>query len=302
MTATTDTSPRATDAVTVLGLGAMGSAIAAAFVERGYRTTVWNRTSSKTAPLVAAGATAAANPADAVAASPITVICLLDTAAVDAVLDSLVGAVAGKVIVDLTSGGPDHARAVARWAEDQGAEHLDGKIMSDPPDIGSGPVTLPVSGSRRAFEAHEQLLRELGTVTYHGEDAGAAAVEFMAQVAACYELLIGFLHTVALVRAEGADTVGFAERLAETVGQLAGLLPTMAHAVETGTYPPDLGPLDVQAALMPDLIAHRDAIGVESVRMREVRELMDRRIADGHGDEGFSGLFELLAVAATPER
>lgn len=29
--------------------------------------------------------------------------------------------------------------------------------------------------------------------------------------------------------------------------------------------------------------------------MRQVKELMDRRIADGHGEQGFSSLFELLA-------
>jgi hypothetical protein len=28
---------------------------------------------------------------------------------------------------------------------------------------------------------------------------------------------------------------------------------------------------------------------------RELKDLMDRRINDGHGDQGFSGLFELLA-------
>ncbi|WP_344093106.1 NAD(P)-binding domain-containing protein, partial [Nocardiopsis composta] len=49
-----DAAPR----VSVLGLGAMGSAIARTFVERGYRTTVWNRNAAKSAPLVDAGASA----------------------------------------------------------------------------------------------------------------------------------------------------------------------------------------------------------------------------------------------------
>ncbi|MEV0703652.1 hypothetical protein AB0I53_37835 [Saccharopolyspora sp. NPDC050389] len=46
---------------------------------------------------------------------------------------------------------------------------------------------------------------------------------------------------------------------------------------------------------MDDMIDHRESIGVEAVRMREVKELMDRRIAEGHGDQGFSSMFELLA-------
>ncbi|MFC3994361.1 NAD(P)-dependent oxidoreductase [Nocardiopsis sediminis] len=281
--------------VSVLGLGDMGSAIAKAFVDRGYRTTVWNRTASKSAPLVDAGATAAATAAEAVAASPLVVVCLLDGKAVDEVLGYVDAAVAGKVLVNLTSGSPGQARANERWAGERGAEYLDGKIMGDPPYVGTPRIMFPFSGSRRAFDAHDSTLRELGSVTYHGEDAGLAAVEFMAQVAVGYELLIGYLHTLRLVQAEGVDVVEFTERIAGSVAAYPPLLTQMGKAVKNGYYPPDLGPLSVQAALMDDMIGHRESIGVEAVRMREVKELMDRRIADGHGGQGFSSLFELLA-------
>ncbi|WP_230466136.1 NAD(P)-binding domain-containing protein [[Actinomadura] parvosata] len=53
----------------------MGSAIAGTFVERGHRTTVWNRTAGRSAPLVDLGATAAATAAEAVAAGPLVVVC-----------------------------------------------------------------------------------------------------------------------------------------------------------------------------------------------------------------------------------
>jgi 3-hydroxyisobutyrate dehydrogenase-like beta-hydroxyacid dehydrogenase len=280
--------------VTVLGLGDMGSAIARTFVDRGYRTTVWNRTASKSVPLADAGATAAATAAEAVAASPLVVVCLLDSAAVDEVLSSVGPSVAGKVLVNVTSGSPSQARANERWATERGAEYIDGKIMGDPPYVGTPNIMFPFSGSRRAFDAHEPTLRVLGTIAYHGEDAGSAAVEFMAQVAVSYELLIGFLHTLRLVRAEGVDVVEFAERVGGSLAAFPPLLTSMSKAVKNGEYSPDLGSLDVQAALMDDMISHRDSLGVEAVRMREVKDLMDRRIADGHGNEGFSSLFELL--------
>lgn len=286
-----------TKRVTVLGLGDMGSAIAKTFVDRGYRTTVWNRTASKSAPLVDAGATAAATATEAVAASPLVVICLLDSTAVDDVLDSIeAAAVAGKVLVNLTSGSPGQARANERWARRCGAEYLDGKIMGDPPYVGTPNVMFPFSGSRSAFEAHEPTLRVLGSITYHGDDAGLAAVEFLAQVAVGYEFLIGFLHALRLVQAEGVDVAEFAERVAGTIVAYQPLLTSIGKAVKSREYPPDLGSLDVQAALMDDLISHRESVGVEAVRMREVKELMDRRIAGGHGQEGFASLFELLAT------
>ncbi|WP_435875705.1 hypothetical protein [Nonomuraea jabiensis] len=48
--------------------------------------------------------------------------------------------------------------------------------------------------------------------------------------------------------------------------------------------------------LAEDAIAYNDGGGKvrAAMRMRQVKELMDRRIADGHGEQGFSSLFELL--------
>jgi 3-hydroxyisobutyrate dehydrogenase-like beta-hydroxyacid dehydrogenase len=162
--------------------------------------------------------------------------------------------------------------------------------MGDPPDLGTGHVRFSYSGSRHAFETYEETLRELGTPTYYGEDAGLASVEFMAQVAVAYELLIGFLHTLHLVRQEGVDPAEFAGRVADSMAAYPGLLRMIGEAVRDKDYPPDLGPLSVQVALMDDLLEHRESLGVDTVRMREVRRLMKQRVADGHGAQGFSSL------------
>lgn len=68
-----------TQHVTFLGVGEMGSALAHSALAAGHRVTVWNRTPSKTAPLVEAGARAVADVADALddADGPI-VVCLFD--------------------------------------------------------------------------------------------------------------------------------------------------------------------------------------------------------------------------------
>lgn len=172
--------------------------------------------------------------------------------------------------------------------------------MGDPPYVGTPNVLFPFSGSRTAFDAHEATLRVLGSIAYHGEDAGLAAVEFLAQVAVSYELLIGFLHALRLVQAEGVDVAAFAERVAASVAVHPPLLTSMGKAIQSGEYAPDLGSLDVQAALMDDLITHRESVGVETVRMREVKALMTRRISDGHGGHGFSSLFEVLRSPYPP--
>ncbi|WP_067855633.1 NAD(P)-dependent oxidoreductase [Nocardia shimofusensis] len=288
------TSDAASTPVTVLGLGAMGSAIARVFLDRGHPTTVWNRTAGKSAPLVAAGASATETAAEAVAAGPLVVLCVLDYDAVEDVLAAVGDAVSGKALVNVTSGSPSRARTIQQWAIEHGAEYLDGGVMGDPPDLGSDHVRFFYSGSRTTFDTHEATLRELGTPTYYGADVGLASVEFMAQVAMGYEILIGFLHTLRLVGKEGVDVGEFAARVAASLTDYSPLLTAIGEAVRDRTYPPDLGPLSVQAALMGDLVAHRESLGVDTLRMREVQGLMDKRIADGHGDQGFSSLFELL--------
>ncbi|WP_313958131.1 NAD(P)-binding domain-containing protein [Paenibacillus sp. Y412MC10] len=63
--------------MSVIGLGMMGSALAQAFLMEGSRTTVWNRTPDKAETLAAQGAVAAGTVAEAIAASPLIVICVL---------------------------------------------------------------------------------------------------------------------------------------------------------------------------------------------------------------------------------
>lgn len=283
--------------ISVLGLGDMGSAIARTFIDLGFPTTVWNRTASRSTPFLAAGSKVTLSAAEAVANSDLIVLCLLNSTAVDDVLRSVGSAVSGKTLVNVTSGAPDQARTFQHWAHDHGAEYLDGKIMGDPPYVGTPNVSFAFSGSSTAFAAHEPVLKTLGTIGYHGEEAGAAAVEFMAQVAVGYEMLIGFLHTLRLVKAEGFNVEQFAKRVAASMAGYPPLLEAMAKAVNSGAYGPDLGSLNVQAALMDDMISHRESMDVEAVRMREVKTLMDQRIEQGHGDQGFSSLFELLVTS-----
>jgi 3-hydroxyisobutyrate dehydrogenase-like beta-hydroxyacid dehydrogenase len=273
----------------------MGAAIAHTFINRGYDTVVWNRNAEKCKPLIQAGAAIVETPDGAVAASKNIVICLLNNFAVDEVLGQLTGSVAGKVFINLTSGTPAQARDFAEWAERENASYIDGKILADPIDIGTAKAQLLFSGKPTVFDAQYPLLEKLGAITYYGEDAGAAAVDFLAQVAIGYEFLIGFLYTLQLVHTEGVDLTAFAQRVAGTLQGYGPLLSLMVSEIQLGTYKPDLGPLQVQAAMFDDLIGHRESQNVETVRMREIKSLMDRRIDGGHGDQGFSSLFELLA-------
>ena len=64
--------------VTVIGLGAMGTALARTLIDAGQEVTVWNRSPEKIAPLLALGARGPSNFGEALAASPRAIVCIPD--------------------------------------------------------------------------------------------------------------------------------------------------------------------------------------------------------------------------------
>jgi 3-hydroxyisobutyrate dehydrogenase-like beta-hydroxyacid dehydrogenase len=109
---------------TVLGLGEMGQALAAALLAAGVPTTVWNRTAAKAGTLARRGATVATAVDEAVAASPLVVACLLDHGSVHEVLDPVAGTLTGRSLLNLTTTTPNQARELAGWAAAAGMASL----------------------------------------------------------------------------------------------------------------------------------------------------------------------------------
>jgi 3-hydroxyisobutyrate dehydrogenase-like beta-hydroxyacid dehydrogenase len=107
-------------AVSFLGLGEMGAALARAALHAGHPTTVWNRSAEKALSLVEAGARATSTAADAVVAADLIVVCLFDHQSVH--------------------------------------EVLDGGIMATPDMIGTPHSSVLYSGSQRIFDEYLGLL------------------------------------------------------------------------------------------------------------------------------------------------
>ncbi|WP_328708754.1 NAD(P)-dependent oxidoreductase [Microbispora hainanensis] len=143
-------------AVTVLGLGPMGRALAGAFLDAGIRTTVWNRTPGKDQQLTERGAYSAPTPESAVAASEVTVICVVNYDAADAVVrrDAVAGALRGRTLVNLTADTPGRARSTAAWATEHGIGYLDGAIMTPTTTIGTPAAAFLHSGPEELYRRH----------------------------------------------------------------------------------------------------------------------------------------------------
>lgn len=284
-------------AVTVIGLGEMGAALAGAFLKAGHSTTVWNRTASKADALVAQGAERAATAAEAVQASPVVIVCLLDYDSVHQVLDPLGDALKGRTVYNLTNGTPEQARETAKWAADLGYDYIDGGIMAVPQIIGTDHAYVLYSGAgTESFERDKPVLGAVGDARFAGTDPGLASLLDLSLLAGMYGMLGGAIQAIAMVRSEGVNAQQFStELLIPYVTSIAGVVANLARQIDNDEY--NVG---ISAALSMQQVGFRNIVqasrsqGVSSELLDPIQSLMDRRVADGFGSDDFSGVIELL--------
>ncbi|WP_435603548.1 NAD(P)-dependent oxidoreductase [Streptomyces sp. bgisy130] len=284
--------------VTVIGLGSMGSALAAALLERGHETTVWNRSAHRAKSLVDRGARLAATPEEAIAASPLTIACVLDYEVLHDVLDPVAGSLAGKVLVNLTSGSPEQAHEAAAWARSHAADYLDGAIMTTPPGVGSPEMMFLYSGSHAVFEAHRPTLATLGDPLHLGTDPGLASLYDAALLGLMWSTMTGWLHGTALVGAEKTPATAFTPVAVRWLTAVAGFLTTYAPQVDAGRYPGDDATVDVQIAAIDHLIHAAAVRGIDNALPELLKSAMERTKAAGHGSDSYASVIEILKKPA----
>lgn len=288
-----------TTSATVLGLGEMGQALAHALVAAGHPVTVWNRSQGKAEKLIKSGVREAATVDEALAASQLVIFCVRDSTSVQELINERDDRLQGRVLVNLTTGTPEEARAFARWAADHGTAYLDGGIMAIPAMIGQPAASILYSGSADAFDRHEPDLAVLGTSSFLGADAGLASLQDLALLAAMYALFAGFHQALAMVRPAGVQAKDFAPAVTAWLGAMLPSLPAEADMIDSGNYATDVQDLRFTRAAMDTIIrANRDQ-GTGHDVLSAIRTLVDRQIDRGHGDDHFARMVESLAVPLT---
>ena len=297
MSGTTPT--QAPTPVTVIGLGNLGRALAEALVDHGHPTTVWNRTPGRADALVERGARRAETVAEAVAASPLVVVCVLDYPAATTVLASAAGALAGRTLVNITSGTPEPVRELADWATGHGAHYLDGAVYAVPQTIGTPEAFVLYSGSRAAFDtARETLDPALGAGLFAGTDPTLASVQDMAVLAAMYGMFAGFFHGVALARTAGISGAEITGPMTRWLTSAVATLPQFAREIDTADYDAtETSTIDINRAGLGAILTAGRPRGVDDRLLAPLLDLFERQAAEGHGSASLARAIESFVVA-----
>jgi 3-hydroxyisobutyrate dehydrogenase-like beta-hydroxyacid dehydrogenase len=281
--------------VTVIGLGAMGAALARAFLAAGHPTTVWNRSPGRSDDLAKAGAAVAGSAAEAIDASDLVILCVLDRSAVDAVLDAALDQLPGATVVNLTSSLPEDARELSVRVADAGARYLDGKIMATVPMVGTDDALILYSGDRAVFDDHRGALAALGgEADFMGADAGRAAVHDLAMLDIFFNGMTAFLHAAVLVEADGVSAKALLPYAQRTLAVLGAVIPGLAADVDSREHPGHEDNLEMNAAFLGHIVEASRTGGIDVTVPAVSHALAEAAIAAGGGRDGYSRIADVL--------
>ncbi|OEC57307.1 MULTISPECIES: NAD(P)-binding domain-containing protein [unclassified Aeromonas] len=277
--------------LSVIGLGAMGSALATTLLKAGHPVTVWNRSAAKAAPLQVLGATLAPSVGAAIAASDITLVCVDNYAVSQQLLDEASDAVAGKLLVQLSTGSPQGARALESWSHARGARYLDGAILCFPDQIGTTDASIICSGASAAFSDAEPVLRLLApTLDHVAEAVGAAA----AQDCAVAAYFAGALHGALICEAEGLPVAKVCAQFSELSPILGGDVAHLGKTLASGDFDHPYASLKTWSAAISRLAGHASDAGIDSRFPRFAANLFEEGVAQGFGQQEVSALIKVL--------
>lgn len=282
---------------TIIGLGAMGSALARTLIRSGRSVTVWNRSAAKAAALMTEGATLAESASAAAAASPATIVCVSDYQAARDILDApqTVEALKGSILVQLGNGTPKEARDSAAWAQANDIGYLDGTILAWPSQIGGAETAILVSGRTQTFRRVEADLRALaGGLSHTGEAIGEASAMAAAVLSYLMGQWIGLCHGALILEAEGLRVDSYGALLADISPILGAEARHLGEVIQTNDYGSPQSSLKTSGSDIIRLVRQAREAGIKDEVPAFAASLFKRAIDAGYGPEEHAALIKVL--------
>ena len=280
-----------------VGLGIMGSAMAANLVQGGFRVTVWNRSPDRCRPLVAAGAGTADSPRAVAEVSEILFAMMATPAAVEAVRDGNDGIIAGlrpgTGYVDMSTVDAETSIESARLTHAAGALFLEAPVAGSRKPAEDATLTIMAAGDRELYDLSLAALEKMGRkLLFLGETGNAARMK-LANNLVMGGMLTALCEGMALASASGLDTAQFLEVLdsgavSNPMFRLKG--PQIAA---NGEFPAAFPLRHMQKDLRLALRLGED-VGQPLFATATVNELYKAALAEGLGDADFAAVSRVI--------
>jgi 3-hydroxyisobutyrate dehydrogenase-like beta-hydroxyacid dehydrogenase len=283
--------------ITLIGLGAMGTAIGQALLDNKFELTIWNRSNAKTKALVDLGTKAVPTIEEAIDASPRVMICITEYSAALALLDqpSVISRLANKTIIQMSTGTPGEVRKMNEWVNSHGANYIDGSIMVYPPTIGEKSVQILVSGNESVFQDCQPYINSLGgDVLYVGEKIGAAAALDLAVLSRMCAITPAVVNGAHICESEGVPLSYYAELFPE--GDRAR---SVVMSIYNNNFTDNIAAsVNTAMSCLSAVKSHSEDLGINCELPDLGISLYQRAIDAGLGDHDNASLIKVLRKAS----
>jgi 3-hydroxyisobutyrate dehydrogenase-like beta-hydroxyacid dehydrogenase len=278
-----------------LGLGIMGSRMAANVRRAGFPLTVWTHTPGKAARWAAEhDAVAVDTPAEVARASDIVVSMVVDGEQVASVLLGGEGvadaAHPGLLCVDMSTIAPSDTRRIGAALGERGVRMLDAPVTGSSPRAEEGSLTIMAGGEAEDFARARPLLEAMGRVIVHVGALGQGEMLKLINNALGAANAAALAEALLLARASGLDLDAFAEVVSSGSGASAQLT-LKADAMRAHDYTP----LFKTAHMLKDVrlcLEEAQSAGVPFPAAAHARDLLTATMGRGHGAEDYAAMIE----------
>lgn len=282
-----------------IGLGIMGSRMAANLVKKGYDVMVHNRTRSKAEPLISAGAIWADTPRDVGERVNIlfTMLSKPDAVAETALLGKnafLPQMPKNSIWVDCSTVNPSFSKLMYIEAKERGVRFLDAPVGGSKGAAEQGKLLFFVGGDKKDLDEVRPLFDAMGKTVFHMGGTGMGSGMKMVNNLILGHAMAGFCEAVSLGESLGIPK----EKLFDTLSAspvLAPFLMMKKSKMVEGRFEPEFPlqwmhkDLHLAAETAYETGATLPAAGI-------VKELFGMAIRSGWGEEDFSAVSKLFGA------
>ncbi len=284
-----------------IGLGIMGSRMAANLRRAGHELTVFNRTRERAEAWAEEhGGTVAATPAEVGAAADIVITMVVDGPQVRAMLleeDGVAeGAGEGTLCVDMSTISPIETRAVGAALGERGIHFMDAPVTGSSPRAEDGTLTIMAGGDAAAFERARPLFEIMGKLVLHVGELGQGQVVKLINNAVAATNASTLAQALVVGRATGVDLDSLVAVMAAGSGGSA-MLDLKAQPMREHDYS-TLFKLEHMLKDVRLCLEEGQAAGVPFPAAADTREVLSAAMGRGLGDADFAALLEVVEAMA----
>ena len=284
-----------------VGLGIMGSRMAANLRRAGYDLTVFNRTRDKAEAFAGEhGGTVADTPADVGAASDVVITMVVDGAQVETVLLGEDGVATrageGTLCVDMSTIAPADTRRIGAALAERGIGFVDAPVTGSSPKAEDGTLTIMAGGSEADFARARPLFEVMGELVVHVGELGQGQIVKLINNAVAATNASTLAQALVVGKATGVDL----EALVKIMGGGSGG-STMLTLKAEPMLRHDYSTLFKLEHMLKDVrlcLEEGQAAGVPFPAAAHTREVLTAGMGRGLGDADFAAILEVVEAMA----